>query len=85
MRGIEVRAARHERVERGKRATIFGRVVAVGLARQACYYFGSVVLDLLDQPNGSAADLNRQIVIPPRKAADLNLLIGVQFGEPAIA
>src|SRR6185437_7346208 len=63
MRGIEVCAARHERVQRSERAAAFRRIVAIGFARQAGYYFGSVVLDLLDQPNGAAADLNCKVMI----------------------
>ena len=85
MLGIEVRAARHEWVQRGKRAAVFRRVVAIGFARQTRYYFGSLVLDLLDQPKGAAAEFNCEVMIPPRKAADLNPVIAARFGEPAIA
>jgi len=78
---IEIRASRHQCLERCQWAVILGRIVAIRFTRETCYHFGRVVLYLLDEPNRAAIDFYRQIVIAPRKIPDLNPLTAVQFRE----
>ena len=82
---IEIRASRHQCLERCQWAVILGRIVAIRFTRETCYHFGRVVLYLLDEPNRAAIDFYGQIVIAPRKIPDLNPLTAVQFRETTVA